>query len=221
LINDGLTSLRYLPAPCAGSRRLFAAAALAFAALLPGVAAAQQAERNKEAILLVASPDMLDPRFAQTVVLVTFPPDTGPMGVVLNRPSKVELRELWPERADRQERTDPICYGGPVEPNGLLFVFRMSPPPTRAAWVTEDIYFSGDGKVLDKLLEQRRPVRGQRFFAGFAGWAPGQLEQEIDDGGWYVLPVDPEVIFNMPAEDMWDRLLERATLPRASIDTRS
>ena len=188
---------------------------------LPNDLRAQEGGREKEAILLVAHPAMTDLRFAETVVLVTFPPDAGPEGVVLNKPSLVELRSIWPQRPDRQGRTDIIHYGGPVEPDGLLFVFRMTPPPQRALWVTEDVYFSGDGQLLEKLLEEKEPVKYQRFFAGFAGWAPGQLQDEIDWGGWYVLPVDPEVIFDMPVEGMWERLLERATLPRAAIENRS
>jgi putative transcriptional regulator len=198
--------------------RALAAVLVAVALCLP--AAAQQAGR-REAILLVAHPSMTDLRFAETVVLVTFPPDSGPEGVVLNKPSLVELRSVWPNRPERQGRTDLIHYGGPVEPDGLLFLFRMKPPPQRALWVTEDIYYSGDGQLLDKLLEENKPVKHQRFFAGFAGWAPGQLENEIAWGGWYVLPVDSEVIFDMPIEGMWEKLLERATLPRAAVDNKS
>lgn len=198
--------------------RLFLITALATAlSSVPTELPAQESGGQKEAILLVAHPAMTDLRFAETVVLVTFPPDAGPMGVVLNKPSLVELRTIWPELPGRQGRTDLVHYGGPVEPDGLLFVFRMTPPPKRAVWVTDDIYFSGDGKLLDRLLTEPRPVRNQRFFAGYAGWAPGQLENEIDWGGWYVLPIDEEVIFGMPVEDMWERLLERATLPRASL----
>jgi putative transcriptional regulator len=182
-----------------------------------GTAHAQQnpAER-KEAILLVAHPAMTDLRFAETVVLVTFPPDTGPMGVILNKPGALELRSIWPDRPERQGRTDIIHYGGPVEPDELLFLFRMQPRPVKALWVTEDIYFSGDGPLLDQLLEARTPVAHQRFFAGYAGWASGQLDDEIGMGGWYVLPVDAEVIFGMPSEGMWEKMLERATMLRAA-----
>jgi putative transcriptional regulator len=159
---------------------------------------------------------MTDLRFAETVVLVTFPPDAGPMGVILNKPGALELRSIWPERQDRQGRTDIIHYGGPVEPDGLLFVFRMQPAPQKAQWVTGDVYLSGDGPLLDKLLEAPRPVPDQRFFAGYAGWAPGQLDDEIGMGGWYVLPVDSTIIFGTPANGMWEKMLEQATMLRAS-----
>lgn len=180
-----------------------------------GVARAQEASRHREAILLVAHPGMPDPRFAQTVVLVTFPPDTGPMGVVLNRPTPLELRSIWPDRADRKGRTELLNLGGPVQPDDLLFVFRMSPPPKKAQWVTGDIYLSGDSEILERLLAIPEPPGDQRFFAGYAGWARGQLEYEIETGGWYLLPPDPQVIFEMKPLEMWERMIERATLPRA------
>jgi putative transcriptional regulator len=183
-------------------------------------APAQEAPR--EAVMLVAHPAMTDLRFAESVVVVTFPPDTGPMGVILNKPGPLTLNTIWPDRPDRATRTDTLYYGGPVEPDGLLFVFRMSPPPERALWVTDDIWFSGDGAILEALLNEPAPVpERQRFFTGYAGWAPGQLEYEIALGGWYVLQVDPEVIFHMEAEGMWERMLERATLPRAEIRNKS
>lgn len=183
------------------------------------VAAREPAQQSDEAIMLVAHPAMTDLRFAESVVVVTFPPDTGPMGVILNKPGPLQLNAIWPDRDDRQARTDTLYYGGPVEPDGLLFLFRMSPAPEKALWVTDDIHFSGDGKILQMLLEEPTPVPDrQRFFVGYSGWAPGQLEYEISMGGWYVLQVDPDVIFHMDIDEMWERMLERATLPRAEFE---
>jgi putative transcriptional regulator len=177
---------------------------------------AQEAAR-KEAVLLVAHPAMTDLRFAETVVLVMFPPDAGPEGVVLNKPSLVELKSVWPDRPDRQGRTDIVHYGGPVEPDGLLFVFRMTPTPQRALWVTEDVYFSGDGDLLNKLLEEKGPVAHQRFFAGYAGWAPGQLEDEIKRNGWLTVGADLDVIFQVPPEGRYDAALRALGVTTANL----
>ena len=185
---------------------------------LGGSACAQEAAPEREAVLLVAHPGMIDPRFAETVVLVTFPSDAGPMGVILNRPGPLEIRSLWPDRPERQKRDDRIFFGGPVQADGLLFVFRMSPPPEKAQWVMGDVYLSGDGALLDRLMAIPEPPVDQRFFAGYAGWAVGQLEYEIEQGGWYVLQADLRVIFEMNALDMWERMLQRATLPRTSLE---
>ncbi|NIO41187.1 MAG: hypothetical protein GTO41_14045 [Burkholderiales bacterium] len=172
---------------------------------------------QRESILLVAADHMLDPTFARTVVFVMFPTDAGPSGVILNRPSPIKLRDIWPADQTRQGRTDTLYFGGPVEPDGLLFLFRMAIPPLRAWWAIDDIYFSGDGELLEALLEESEPVPSQRFFAGYAGWAPGQLENEIGRGDWHVLPADPDVVFDNELDTLWLRMYQRATLPRAQV----
>lgn len=172
-------------------------------------------EQHHDSILLVAARHMMDPNFARTVVLVMFPTDSGPSGVILNRPSRVMLRDVWPDDTQRQGRTDRLFIGGPVEPDGLLFLFRMTPPPERAWWAIDDIFFSGDGYLLETLLETHAPDPAQRFFAGYAGWAPGQLENEIARGDWHVLAADPKVIYDTEPGTLWQRMYQRATLPRA------
>jgi putative transcriptional regulator len=170
---------------------------------------------QRESIVLVAARHLIDPNFAHTVVLVMFPVDAGPSGVILNRPSPLQLREMWPEDPQRQGRGDTIFFGGPLQPDGLLFLFRMNPPPQRAWWAVDDIYFSGNGKVLATLLDNSEPDPEQRFFAGYAGWAPGQLESEIANGDWYVLKADPQIIYDTDYDTLWWRMYQRATLPRA------
>ena len=187
-----------------------------FAAPFPAIAQDSESE-SRDSILLVAARHLNDPNFARSVVLVMFPPDAGPSGVILNRPTSMTLRDIWPEPDKRHGRTDALYIGGPVEPDGLLFLFRMAPPPSRAWRATEDIYFSGDGQLLEKLLEQTDSIQQQRFFAGYAGWATGQLEWEISRGDWHVLEVDPEIIYDTDPETLWTRMYQRATLLRASV----
>ena len=194
------------------------AALLGCAAMLFGttIAAARSGEEQREPIVLVAARHLLDPNFTHTVVLVMFPPESGPTGVILNRPTDLQLRQIWPGREQRQGRTDTIYIGGPVQPDSLLYLFRMTPPPEKAWPVVDDIYLSGNGELLDKLAEQQAgPVADQRFFAGYAGWLPGQLESEIANGDWYVLKADAEIIYDTDVKTLWWRLYQRATLPRA------
>ena len=195
-----------------------AIALLAGAALLSAAyvsAADVNPKGQRDSILLVAARHMMDPNFARTVVLVMFPTDSVPSGVILNRPSRVMLRDVWPDDTQRQGRTDTLFIGGPVEPDGLLFLFRMTPSPERAWWAIDDVYFSGDGDLLETLLETHAPDPAQRFFAGYAGWAPGQLENEIARGDWHVLAADPNVIYDTELATLWQRIYQRATLPRA------
>ena len=197
-------------------RSLLAVALVGLLAFAPPRAIAQDSTNESvESILLVAARHLNDPNFYRSVVLVMFPAESGPSGVILNRPSKMTLRDIWPEPEERNGRTDTLYFGGPVQPDGLLFLFRMAPPPVRAWYATDDIYFSGDGDLLMQLLEQTEPAHEQRFFAGFSAWAKGQLESEISRGDWHVLKVDPEVIYDTDPATLWERMYQRATLLRA------
>ena len=192
--------------------------ALAFAGII-GVAPFQVTAQNsegelRESIRRVAAPHLHDPHFGHSVVLVMFPPDAGPGGVILNRPTSMTLGDIWAEPEKRYGRSDPLYIGGPVQPDGLLFLFRMTPAPVRAWRATEDIHFSGDGELLKQLLAQTDSAQEQRFFAGYAGWAKGQLEREVSRGDWHVLEVDPEIIYDTDSETLWERMYQRATLLR-------
>ncbi len=176
-------------------------------------ASAQSRPETGHSFLLVAHPEMLDGNFARTVVLVMRPDDDGPLGVILNRPTGTLLSEIYPERAELQGRTDMLFFGGPVEPDALLFAFRSETEPEKGVNVAEDIYISGFSRVLDKLLLLPENATEQRFFAGYAGWARGQLEAEIAQGGWHVMPLDTGAIFEMNPLTLYDQLLRRANAP--------
>jgi len=190
---------------------------LIFTGTPPEAIAQDNEDQPRESILLVAAPHLNDPNFARSVVLVMFPPDSGPSGVILNRPTPMTLRDVWPDQETHQGRADDIYIGGPVQPDGLLILFRMSPPPVRAWQAVDDIYFSGDGDLLKALLLQTKPVRDQRFFAGYAGWAEGQLEWEVSRGDWHILKIDPEILYDTDSETLWERMYQRATLLRAYL----
>jgi len=169
---------------------------------------------SERVFLLVAKRGMLDPTFAETVVLAVRPDDGGPIGVILNRPSTIELRSLYPGRADIANRRDLVFLGGPVEPTALLFAFRSPLKPSQGLFVADDIYVSGFSEVLAELLKHPEDAGQQRFFIGFSGWAAGQLEGEIAQGGWYVLRFDARTVFDMNPLTLYQELLKRATVPR-------
>ena len=169
---------------------------------------------NEHAFLLVATPGMLDGNFAQTVVLAMRTDDGGPLGVILNRPSTVELRSLYPDRPEIAERRDLIFLGGPVQPDALLFAFRAPRKPSKGMFVADDIYISGFSEVFAEILKHPEDADQQRFFSGYSGWAAGQLEDEIVQGGWYVLRFDARAVFDMNPLTMYQDLLERAAAPR-------
>ena len=169
---------------------------------------------TQRVFLLVAKAGMVDPIFSETVVLVVRPDDGGPVGVILNRPSTVELRSLYPDRAEIADRRDLVFLGGPLEPDALLFAFRSPRKPPQGLFVADDIYLSGFSEVLTELLKHPENAGQQRFFIGFSGWAAGQLEDEITRGGWYVLHFEARTVFDMNPLTLYRELLERAAVPR-------
>ena len=179
-------------------------------------------EDDGEAVMLVASPQMPDSRFARTVLVVAFPQDTGPMGVVLNRPAGMTLGDLFgPDRPELAQHDDPILLGGPVEPDGMLFVFPWPEHPVKALPLAEGVYLSGDGTLFESLVTPKdRPAR-RRFFAGHSAWAEVLLDAEIAEGGWLVLPVDPEALFDPDIAGLYNRLLQRAQGRSADRDPRA
>lgn len=170
------------------------------------VASASQAQERDapNGLLLVAKPDLLDPNFRETVVLVTQTPDYSTVGVILNRPTT----------AKHGRTAESIYRGGPVMPQTLVALFRSDEPPEAPAFhVLKRVYLSMHPDNIERLLS--RPDRRFRLFAGFSGWAPRQLEAEIRRDGWYVLPANEELVFRKDTAGMWRELLERARGARA------
>jgi len=176
--------------------------------LLAAGAHAQHAVRSAP-VLLVASPALQDPNFSQSVVLVLFPEGGGATGVILNRPTPLAWREAFPDEPALRARSDTIYFGGPVRMQALWYLVRQADARANALPVVDDLYLSADGNLLDELLAAQRRV--ERFFVGYSGWAPTQLEFEIAQGAWHVLPVDLHSILNLDPQTMWRELLARAT----------
>lgn len=168
-------------------------------------------EDDREPILLVAHPSMPDRNFARSVVAVAFPQDSGPMGVILNQRSPLTLGSVFAaERPALADLADPIFFGGPVAPDGILFVFRAPEHPVKALPLGADWYLSGDGAVFERLVADSASAAERRFFAGYSGWAEGQLAAEIERGDWFVLPLDPMLLTDPDTDTLWSRLLKRA-----------
>jgi putative transcriptional regulator len=165
---------------------------------------------DARSVLLIAAEGMADPRFRQSVVLVTrHGRSRSTIGVIVNRSLDVPLDRVFPEL--KQAAQHRLHYGGPVAPGQIVFMVRGETAPTAAITLAERLFLSSDGDSLRQLLEVPTPVTQIRVFSGFASWAPDQLESEIDRGDWYLLPVDVDALFNDPPDEMWPRLWRRAT----------
>jgi len=174
------------------------------------------AEDMANAIFLVASSELKERTFRETVVLVTQPRRGGPWGVIINRPLEQRLSEVFSEYETLKGRKDVLHFGGPVQGDGLVFLVRTSEPPPRAVPVLKDVYFVSDLDWIDGLFRRPVPTRGVRVYYGHSGWAPGQLQTELERGGWHVVPADAETVFDKDPARIWPELIKHAGAKRAS-----
>ena len=174
---------------------------------LPLVAAEEADDRS---MLLIASEDMADPRFRRSVVLVTrHGRSNATIGVIINRPLKAGLDRIFPEIKEAAQHR--LHYGGPVARGDLVFLLRSETAPASSIPLVNGLSLSSDIEDLQRVLEAPTPASRLRVFRGISGWAPHQLENEIDRGDWYLLPVDVDALFNEPLDGMWLKLWRRAT----------
>ena len=195
-------------------RRIFSAVSSVLAALLLHAAITQAADDPlANGVLLVAKPELADPNFRETVVLITQPiPGGGPLGVILNRPTGVRLSEAWPDAGAVPEQFDQLYGGGPVARNQVIFLVRSNERVENGLRVLDDVYLSGDPGLLKNIVAAEVKVRSLRAYAGYAGWAPRQLQAEIAQGGWYMIPADADTIFTADVAMMWPTLIRKITL---------
>ena len=162
---------------------------------------------------LVASRHLQDPNFRETVVLLIEYGMDGAMGLVINRPSAVKLATVFPDIKELKQRKDTIYVGGPVEVNKMLLLIRSPQMPEDATAVTPGVYISSSWKVLEDLMKKKATKDEHfRLYAGYAGWAPSQLDFERTRGDWYVLKADAETVFSQNPSELWPELIRRVTV---------
>ena len=155
-------------------------------------------------IVLLARSELADPKFAGSVVVVLNNIGPAPAGLIVNRPTRVSVAQLFPEIESLAGRTEKVYFGGPVQvTSALSFLFRSEVEPDKAARVMDGVYLSTDRKLLQKLLARDDPMDGLRVFVGYSGWSPGQLEAEIARGDWTLAPADAETLFGNARERPW------------------
>ena len=154
--------------------------------------------------LLVATPDLADPNFSRTVVLVLDHGDEGALGVVLNRPIELSVAEVLPDWAHLSSAPACLFVGGPVAPTAVIGLGRGDGPVFQPL-------FDGLGTLdLDLDPADYAPTMAElRVFVGYAGWGPGQLESELAAGGWLVLDLLPDDPFSGAPSQLWAAVLRR------------
>ena len=196
---------------------LFAALALCAA---PPLAQSPAPGGAASGVFLVAKRDLPDPNFRESVVLVTYPQRGGPFGVIINRPLNMKLSEAFPQYEALKGKQDVLHFGGPVAREGLVFLVRAVKPPPSSVRVLRDVWFTMDVEWVDELLTRADPTQGLRVYAGYSGWAQGQLQNEIARGDWLVVPADAATVFDKDPARIWHELIQRATTRQTRMEYR-
>ena len=158
--------------------------------------------------LLVAAPILSDPNFRRTVVLVAEHGEEGAMGLVLNRPTETSVGEAVPELAPIAGEEELVFVGGPVSTASVLAVAELDDPEDAS-----ELLFGAVGFVQEPDVGV---VRG-RVFVGYAGWGAGQLEAELAEESWLVLPAETDDLFSDDPEGLWSAVLRRQGGPYALL----
>lgn len=155
--------------------------------------------------LLLSNATLFDPNFRRTVVLIGHHDEEGAVGVVLNRPLDVTVDEAVPPLAALVQPGDLVYQGGPVQPEAAVVVADFEDPTRAGVLALGSIGFLPEEADPDDL----GAIRRARVFAGYSGWGPGQLEEELGEDAWLVTPALPQDVFDEEPEQLWERVVAR------------
>ncbi len=164
---------------------------------------------NFEPTLLLSMPQLQDPNFARSVVLLCdYVPD-GAFGLVLNRPTDMSASSMVKlEPAVIDGNTLPLCIGGPVEPQRGWILIAEPPEEAEYRTICDGVYLSTSPTLLRRVLTTS-PAPRARVLAGYAGWGPGQLDAELAQSAWLMGKVDTDLIFDIEPQAMWEVAIRR------------
>ena len=169
--------------------------------------------------ILIASPGLLDPNFVRTVVLVAEHNEQGALGLILNRPAATSIGDLWAALGgDPEECAGRAFVGGPVEKNAVFLLHGHLDLAGAQDPVVEGVYLSGEVDTLKQVLAREAgapaavaaggsPPGKLRVYCGYSGWGEGQLDRELEEGGWLTRPATASDVFSSTPEGLWARAL--------------
>ena len=169
---------------------------------------------------LLSMPQLMDPNFSRTVVVLCKHNEDGAFGLVVNRPlvttGRVTVNLDPPVSTDRELQ---VWVGGPVEPQRSWVLVGREPDQDeemRGMRIADDLYLSTSPDLLRRLLDPSPPPLA-RLIVGYSGWGPGQLERELEASAWLMSDIDRDLIFNTPAEQLWEAAIRRLGADPATL----
>ena len=160
---------------------------------------------------LIAAPMLRDPNFDRTVIMLCIHNEEGAMGLVINRPAPLTMRDILTQLGVEcaVEETQNAMVGGPVAMDSGLLLYQVNPTTEKRddeLYVTDELRLCPNRELL-LLIAQGKGPKTYHMFLGHAGWGAGQLEQEIAQGAWIPAPIRLELIFTTPTDQRWEEAL--------------
>ncbi len=162
----------------------------------------------EKGVFLVASEALRGPYFRNSVVLLAQYSNTGAVGVIINRPTNISLSDVLPDVKGLDKKGDTLFVGGPVSRYLPFLLLQSSKQNNKYIHnIFNDVYFSLNLETIKETIENKKKKEKMRIYAGYAGWAPGQLEAEVSRGSWIILKADQYTIFDKKPETLWEDLI--------------
>jgi len=202
-----------------------AAALLAWALLALAPCASGQAPEGREeaaqgaAVILVASPDLMDASYRRSVIIVTPTEGDRHIGIIINRPTRRSLSSLFPDHAPSRVVVEPVYFGGPMASGALFAIARGERGLKGSVPLINGLTLALAATAVDNIIEST--PNEARYYVGSVQWQPGELRQELRRGLWDVLEADPSLVFSADPEHLWSQLSHQArgTMARADAAT--
>ena len=189
------------------------------ALLIPGATALAQDVKANDAFLLVATAALNNSSYRRTVILSVPVDGDRHLGIIINRPSKRTLAELFPDHEPSKLVTEPVFFGGPMSQRAIFALVRRAETPGRGALrVMDGLFLAITANTVDRIIEQT--PQQARFYVGDVIWRPGELKSELGDGYWHVMDLDPDLLFRKDTQALWDELSRLARALRADTGHR-
>jgi len=166
-------------------------------------------QESDAALILVARPEMRDGFYGSTILIAKPVGNDRHVGFVINRPTQLTLGQLFPEHAPSQKVPDPVYLGGPLNTRFIFALVQSSVNPSEGSLqLAQDLFAVLDGKTVDRIIEG--DTAHARFFAGLVAWQPGELQDELKRGLWYVLQTDSALVMRKPTDGLSEELVRRS-----------
>ncbi len=182
------------------------AANVSIAVVLAWMAPAAAAESEDDVVVLVAKRQFHDPLYGSSVVVAKPLGEGRHVGFILNKPTNMKLGQVFPGHAPSQKIVDPLFLGGPSDMNVVFaLVQRSSSPGKGSLQIIKDVFLAISGETVDGIIESGEDHA--RFFVGAVVWRPGELDEELKRGIWYVQDADADIVLREDTERLWEDLV--------------